>query len=657
VKPGYRPEIDGLRTIAVVPVLIYHLDLSFAGRKVFEGGFLGVDIFFVISGFLITRLIRQEYLDTGRFSLLKFYERRVRRLMPTLFVVIGASYIAAVAILVPTAMVDFARSAMAAVGFVSNFYWLAESHVYGAREGLIEPLLHTWSLAVEEQFYLIFPLIYVAALARFPQRVLGLGLVAIVAGFTLAVYLTQSDFSFSFYMLLSRIWELLAGALLAHMLASYPHLGRDFVAAWAMPILGMVLIGISLLLVPLRWQHPGIGTLGAILGTMLIIWFANPREPVTRLLSSRPFVAVGLISYGLYLWHYPIYAFGRHLVLMEPRAPHYVAFVALSFIAATATYFLVESPFRNGRRVPGRVMAGSLATVAVAIFALSLAMLERGGAPGRLTGLAALYGPAEPDNDYLREHSWSVLAEMSEANGFEMSPVLDYAHAPASHETDRLWFDLDVPGEKVLIVGNSHSKDMFNALHLAGDAFPNFEFARFGMHVEIDRAQVETLMETPNFAAANTILVTFRFRDYALERLPILLEPLVASGKNVVLTTTTTEFDRAEPYTLFDRHLRRHGTLDADVIGRAAWADRRVTSESPLNQSLREIAANHGLLILDKEAYLCEPTREHCTMVTPDGRKVLFDYGHYTLHGAAFLGRRIAEMDWLAPLRSHRKKL
>ena len=494
----YRPEIDGLRAVAVGSVLIYHLDLYVAGQKILQGGFLGVDIFFVISGFLIASLIRKEYVETGRFSLLDFYERRARRLLPALFVVIAAAYIAAPAILVPTSMEKFAESVLASVGFVSNIYWLFKSQVYGAHSGLVEPMLHTWSLAVEEQFYIVFPLVYIFVLCRVQRGLAWIGLGAIAAGLVLAEVLTRTDFSFSFYMLFSRIWELLCGAVLAHALAVRPDLGRGLAFARAMPGLGLALIVGSLFVVPLNWNHPGLGTVGAVLGTVLIIWFADPKEIVTRFLTWRVMLGIGLISYSLYLWHYPIYAFGRLLRLMDPGPVDYLIWLVLTFAAATITYFVVERPFRDRTAMPRLRLAGSLGVTALAIAVLSSFVLTRQGLPERFAWLTPYYGIIDPDNQFLKTQSWDLLEALAADAYLERSE----AHEPSTFEKDHLWFDLAEPSHKVLIVGNSHSKDLFNALYLERARFPEFQFARLGLHNMIWPEQVFPLQRDVDFDAA-----------------------------------------------------------------------------------------------------------------------------------------------------------
>ena len=223
----YRPEIDGIRTLAIVPVVIYHLKIPFADGYMLPGGFLGVDVFFVISGFLITKIILDEFNQTGTFSLKRFYMRRARRILPALILVILASIVAAFFVLSPTEMNRFGTSILAALGFFSNIFWFFALGEYGAQSGLLQPLLHTWSLAIEEQFYLFFPLLL---LLLKPMRRPGLSLGLVVALLIVSLCLAEATTSFnkqvSFFSPISRAWELLVGALMSFGIAYYPNVAR-----------------------------------------------------------------------------------------------------------------------------------------------------------------------------------------------------------------------------------------------------------------------------------------------------------------------------------------------------------------------------------------------------------------------------------------------
>ncbi|MEO0973947.1 MAG: acyltransferase family protein, partial [Pseudomonadota bacterium] len=458
----YRPEIDGLRSIAVLAVLIYHA--KFAGGAVAPGGFLGVDVFFVISGYLITSLILKEYATTGRFSFARFYERRARRLLPVLLVVILSSMPAAWVILEPTQMVNYAQSLLASVAFVSNHFWHLSSQVYGAESGLLKPFLHTWSLAVEEQFYIVFPLLLMLMLRRAPKWLPAAGLTILIGGLCFAEMTTARLASLSFFWLPSRVWELTAGAALAYLQVHHPTLGRSRIVKALGPSFGILLIIGSMGVTTLGSHHPGLATVPAVLGTAMVIAFSGGGDLGTRLLASRPFVAVGLISYGLYLWHYPIFAFAR-LLDHHPSLWQRAGWILLSVVLATLTYHLVEQPARRTQVSLKRVLAPALGAGAIAIALFCAAMVSTEGLRSRLPHLVALYGPNEFDNELLRRESWSLLDDLAATH--QMAP--SQPREASRFEATQLWFEALDPSPKVLVVGNSHSKDLFNAIYLARD--------------------------------------------------------------------------------------------------------------------------------------------------------------------------------------------
>jgi len=382
----YRPEIDGLRTIAVLSVLIYHAEFAFGSGKLLSGGFLGVDIFFVISGFLITSLIIKEQIQTGQFSLGNFYERRARRILPALFAVMLVSLPFAWLHLIPLQHIDFSKSQISSLLFSSNFYWDHSLQKYDAESALIKPFLHTWSLAVEEQFYIIFPLILIALHRWSRNHAISLISTALICSLLLSEWMTGQNPSNSFYMLPSRFWELLSGSLLAYILFKHPQKDDINSLTKNLPLLGIALIIYSIIFTEYNDNHPGFITLTVIIGTMLIIWFANKNDPVTRLLSSKLFVGTGLISYSLYLWHYPIFAFAR-IINPEPSAYEKFSWFALTLILSLLSYFLIEKPFRNKTRFSRRTLSISLSLTAILIFGLNAASIHYEGHPSRLPSI------------------------------------------------------------------------------------------------------------------------------------------------------------------------------------------------------------------------------------------------------------------------------
>ena len=331
----YRPEIDGLRAVAVVPVVLFH-----AGFSAFGGGFVGVDVFFVISGYLITTLILRD-VEAGRFSFRDFYERRARRILPALFLVLLCCIPFAWMWMMPDEMRSFSRTLSSVILFTSNIS-LWERTGYFEQSAELNPLLHTWSLAVEEQFYIIFPLI-VLMLWRFGRGSLVTALLLIaVVSLALSEYASRSFPSFNFFWLPTRAWELMAGALCAFMALS-PNLKRDE----ALSLAGLAAIVLSVFLFDETTPFPSLYALLPVLGTCAIILFAGPGTLVNALLSTRVFVGIGLISYSAYLWHQPLFAFARIRSLTEP-SPLLMAGLALAaFALAVVSWRYVEMPFRR----------------------------------------------------------------------------------------------------------------------------------------------------------------------------------------------------------------------------------------------------------------------------------------------------------------------
>lgn len=341
----YRPEIDGLRTVAVLPVILFH-----AGFPAFSGGFIGVDIFFVISGYLITAILLRE-LEEGRFSILRFYERRIRRIFPALFFMMAATTPFAWLLLDPFAFRNYAQSLVATTFSASNILFWLESGYFDVHTEL-KPLLHTWSLAVEEQYYVILP-VMLFLLWRLGKRSLFVivGLFAL-ASLGLAEWMSRNYPSASFYLLPARAWELFAGSLCAFWqnARGMPKGGRAGGVAAALglaSILGSIFTyeGTEIL-----W--PSLWTLVPVGGTALIILCAGPGTAVMRLLSSAPFVGIGLISYSAYLWHQPVFAFARTAAVFEPSHAVMLSLAALSMGLAWASWRFVEAPFRNSRPCP-----------------------------------------------------------------------------------------------------------------------------------------------------------------------------------------------------------------------------------------------------------------------------------------------------------------
>jgi peptidoglycan/LPS O-acetylase OafA/YrhL len=379
-RSAYRPDVDGLRAIAVLSVVLYH-----AGLSVTSGGFVGVDVFFVISGFVISKSLLAD-LNRGRFSISGFYERRIRRIFPALFVTFLATWAAALVLLLPSYFEDFSRSLTASATFVSNLYfWKASG--YFANGANLRPLLHTWSLSVEEQYYIFAPVTFFL-IFRFLNKRWALALLPVIAAsLALSIYASRIGPTANFFLLPMRAWELLLGAVLA--LAPPPRLKLAW-AREAIAVLGLGLIGVAVFAYTEATPFPGLSALPPCLGAALLIYAGSGEGTVaTRTLALPPFVGVGLISYSLYLVHWPIISFLTYLTLKPPRSIDAIPILIASLALAYLSWRFVEQPFRaRGLSARRRTVLIGGAAMIVAVAALGALGVATHGLPGRFPKLA-----------------------------------------------------------------------------------------------------------------------------------------------------------------------------------------------------------------------------------------------------------------------------
>lgn len=430
---SYRPEIDGLRALAVMPVIFFH-----AGFSIFSGGYVGVDVFFVISGYLITTIILGE-INNGIFSMVGFYERRVRRILPALFLVLIICLPFAWFLMVPIEMKAFSDSLIAVCAYVSNF-WFWRTANYFDTTAHLKPILHTWSLSVEEQFYIFFPFLLLL-LCKFNKRALIFALSAIaVISIVLADWLSVHKTAASFYLLPTRMWELLLGALSAIYVMQSPAsklncLIRDFGG-----FLGLILLLYAIIFFDGQTRTPSYFTLIPTLGAVCIILFISTDSLFGKILGHRFLVGIGLLSYSLYLWHQPIFAFARLSGFIDAQPERVLLLMGIVFLIAYLSWRYVELPFRDSQRV-GRKTIIKLSVV------VSLALILFGLIGHLSNGFLYRYTPED-----------RALASIdSYKEGLYVSKRFDEKLLiPFNSLDDR---------RKVLIIGDSYAQDLVNALY------------------------------------------------------------------------------------------------------------------------------------------------------------------------------------------------
>ncbi|MBN8912366.1 MAG: acyltransferase [Rhizobiales bacterium] len=454
---SYRREIDGLRAIAVLAVIFFHARFPFFG-----GGFVGVDVFFVISGYLITSILLAD-LESDRFSLLGFYERRARRILPALFCVLAVTVMIAPFFLLPRELADFSESVTHVILFLSNVYFYNNTGYFDTAAELV-PLLHTWSLAVEEQYYIVFPLVLALIWRKSRALIFPVLLATAAASLAYSAYKVETNVDAAFFLTPSRIWELLVGALVA----SHGHRLRvPLPAAQAGSLGGAGLVLYSIFFFDDNTPFPGVHALAPVTGTALVIQCASPATWIGRVLATSPLVGMGLISYSAYLWHQPLFAFARQESIAEPSIAVFAGLIIATLGIAYLSWRFVERPFRDKQRI-GRRNVFVLSGTGMGLF---LAF----GLFGTHSGFFTELYKAKLDQRQL-----SILEDRVPGVSPERKDC-QQAHTRISSEfVERFETCFRKYGKGLIVLGDSHGIDMYNAMKsLAGQPFV-FGVARAG---------------------------------------------------------------------------------------------------------------------------------------------------------------------------------
>ena len=615
----YRREIDGLRAVAVLPVLFFH-----AGFSIFAGGFIGVDIFFVISGYLITSILLKE-MRVKNFSLLNFYERRARRILPPLFLVMLCCIPAAFFLMVPNQFIDFSESLAATSLFSSNFLFWSESGYFAGPSDL-KPLLHTWSLAVEEQYYLLFPLFLMITWPLGFKKTVTILIFLALCSLGFAHYTSSIAPGFNFYLLPSRGWELLIGAFAAYFLINKPvnyKISSKFLNE-AMGIFGLLLIIISIILFDESTPFPSLWSLIPTLGTVFIILFASPRTLVGKLLGAKLLVSLGLISYGAYLWHQPIFAFARIYKDELLTTSHYIAFIVISFFLAFISWKYVENYFRNKSFVSGKRIF-QLSGIFI-VFFISFAFIS-----DKTDGMIFRFINA---ND---QFSRTIDEE---------SKYTEYAF---NQRLLKPW-EISSPKTKILIIGDSFAQDMTNVL-LESSLALSSQVSTYYIMAGCGNYMLESYEElNSNSSCKQNALFTKYGRAYAN---PLLLDLMLSADQIWIISSwdssqihlLKTSIDNIQAHTkaslkFFSR--KDFGKIDINNLIHKTpkeRADYRFALSSELQKLHQEFTAQStNVEVIDLYQLYCD-SKYSCKIADLNGYLYSWDGTHLTREGVKYFAK------------------
>jgi len=371
IRPNYKPEIDVLRAFSIIAVIIYHSNITILGFKIFPGGFIGVDIFFVISGYLISKILFKEIEKKGKINLSLFYEKRIRRIFPLYFFIIVIFSLLGFFFLLPLDLNYLINSAIYSLFFVSNFFFAFTGTQYGDVEYLFKPLIHTWSLSVEEQFYIFYPLFFLLWFKYFKKKII-LFFILFTASIFISSLVSNSFSVFSYYMFFTRIWEFLLGTIVAKFEDKnyYKNINANLITFF-----GSLLILLSFIFFNKNIVHPSIFTLIPLIGTCVIILYSGKSSYFKFLFFNKFIIFFGLISYSLYLWHFPIMSFFRSISPPDSFFHKSLIFL-LIIVLSILTYHYIEKPFRN-RNVIKRKLLYKIIISLILVFLILIFFLKK----------------------------------------------------------------------------------------------------------------------------------------------------------------------------------------------------------------------------------------------------------------------------------------
>jgi peptidoglycan/LPS O-acetylase OafA/YrhL len=623
MKLTYRPEIDGLRAFAVVAIIIYHAQITILDHKLLKGGYFGVDIFFVISGYLITSIILKELFETNSFSFKYFYERRIRRILPTLLLVISISLPFAWIYLLPTNFIDYSKSIIFSLTFISNIYFLYSLNDYFSLSAFLRPFLHTWSLSIEEQFYILLPISLFIAFKYFKKYLFILLVLTFAITLQYSNLMTETKLNYSFWNMHTRIWELLAGSVLAHLEIQLGHRSKNKILNTVFASTGLILIIYCIIFFDNKISHPSFYTLILITGTCLIIWFCNKNELITRILSWKLFVGTGLISYSLYLWHYPIFFFNG-IVFNYNK----ILIIILTIIVSIISYFFIEKPARN-KQFNFKVISLFIFIPFIFLIFFHLKSIYKDGFEKRFYNEGNVKLSNVGHSKYITEFMKNYNYENYDGR------------------------------ENVLIIGNCFGWNIFNILSKTTLA-KHYYFTSALLEDKNSAFEVEYLYNflknkknpikfnklfEEQYAKSKYIILASEYTNQDIDILSELIQLLISDGKKILI------FDyplHQELFTAFQLNWLDHyfyvnkkfpSKKELKNLENKAYQD--FDKNKNINLKIKIITEEKKIPLIKRNKLFCDEIEKKCDLLTKLGYKIYWDIGHTTEKGAEFFSKKI----------------
>ena len=623
---NYNSNVDIIKGLSALLVLIYHLDLTIFGYEIIPNGYLGVDIFFTISGFLITDLII-KYNFKKNFRFKDFYLSRIKKLFPTALLVFFFISIAGWYFNLPY---DYKYNAESIISFFKgDFNNFVSSIAYGGTAVLLKPTLHFWSLSTEIYFYIFFSIIFYFCLKFLKKKKSIIFLFLIFILNIILIYNFEFNFrenTDTYYFSFFRIYEFLVGSLFC--LIFYRN--NKKINSFYFDFLLILTIVLFLIFYDNLENHPHFYVLLLLVSICFLFYseIFNIIENYLLIFIVRIFKYIGVISYSLYLWHYPILSFSRINNYFDSLLGIFFTIVFIFFISIV-TFEFFEKRFKT---IKNKYFINLTLLFLILLIVINIFIIRNDGYKERYNYINNIYQNYNIDNAFLN-NQWR------------------------EYQSDNRNYFKKNDKTKVLIIGDSHSQDTFNLFNLNKDLFTEYEFAQQDFYVlkKGEKLKYFELENKNNFKKSDVIMVSYKWssRHAVINQIDEMIRFLKETNKKIIFLSNTNEYTRRNQkfsdsnLTIIDKELINKKKVQTLDLEKFLYDHRLVHANSKINMKIKEIAEKNNIQFLNKEDYLCDVKKNRCEFVTPDQYKIYWDYGHYTLEGAKYFGEKIFLMKWL----------
>lgn len=617
-----RVDIEALRGFSVLIVILYHFNLEIFAYNFIKNGFIGVDLFFVISGFIITKIIIDN-LDNSSFSLLNFYSRRIRRIIPLLVIIVVFSIFLIFFVYDFFLLKKNIKSAYSISLALSNFYFWITSTIYQFAESNNLIFLHFWSLSIEMQFYIFFPIIFFIFKKNL-NIIKFLFIILFILSYLFVLKNHQTHNLFNFYNSFSRAFELIAGSLFF----IYSKNIRQLIEKkyyFYFYSLGFLLILFYMQFHKEHDFHPNPMALMFILGVGMMLIFNEDK----RLFILKEFLGkIGKISYSLYLWHFPLLVIGANIFL-EYNDIIKSGLIVICFLLSILTYNTVEKKFRR------KNVSKSLYLFLFLIVFLILSDFVANQKKDKFSFYIM-------DNYYLADQSTNLLKNRNKYSLRKQKNIFSFKSDSLNYSPQ---FNLENDKNKVLIIGDSHSNDLFNVFETNKNLFLDFEFARYGFNLkDVNNYRKDILIGSSNFKNANFLIISSKYKNEDLKYIRELIRIANKYEKKVIITLKRPEFvsNNHKNQTILDINYLKKNNLDKEEFDKFLYKNLKLQNFIPINKLIISEYQNQ-IPLLDFFEIICDQENKKCHSLNLKNEKVFYDYGHFTLAGSKFLGNILYE--------------